>query len=166
MGRPLLLCANKKSTHELALMRKHCLQQRAHFRYSPRTDQASSTNEGEVVDGRGWEGCCYGDWGYRRKRGSFLTSVTEKEKARLRRDSQHLQRDERAICDCGSTPWLWAQRPAPSDALSIRASERHYSNGIKGSSLPSLSFVSPASTQGHGRILHFSRLSGRKPSTH
>lgn len=72
----------KKSTHELALMRKHCLQQRAHFRYSPRTDQASSTDEGEVVDGRGWEGCCYGDWGYRKKRGSCLTSVTEKEKAR------------------------------------------------------------------------------------
>lgn len=41
--------------------------------------------------------------------------------AKLRRDSQHLQclGDERAICGCVSTSWLWAERPALSDALSI-----------------------------------------------
>lgn len=41
--------------------------------------------------------------------------------AKLRRDSQHLQccRDDRAIWGCVSSSWLRAERPAPSDALSI-----------------------------------------------
>lgn len=46
------------------------------------------------------------------------------------------------------------------------ASERHYANRIKGGSLPSLSFVSPASTQGCGRVPHVSRLLSRKPAAH
>lgn len=61
--------------------------------------------------------------------------------AELRQDGQDLERrrERRAVCGCASRLRLM---------LLALASERHYANGIKSSSLPSLSFVSPAQTRG------------------
>lgn len=50
---------------------------------------------------------------------AMVTGVTEGKGGLASHLSLRTRQAERALCGCVSTSWLWAERPAPSDALSI-----------------------------------------------
>lgn len=82
--------------------------------------RASSTEGGDMVDGRGREGGVSMVTGVTEGKGGLASHLSLR-KRKLRQDSQQPQyrRDRRAICGWVSLSWLWADNPGLSEALSI-----------------------------------------------